>query len=275
MTKYEELKEYLRTLAPRGVALAYSGGVDSSLLLAVLTELHKKKPFPLIALTMHSIFQREEELSEVQNAAKKSGVELKLFSCDPLSIPEIKYNPPDRCYWCKRYIFSEFRDCATSKGLATLIDGTNADDRKCYRPGLAALTEMRVLSPLAELGITKAKVRKMAAFLKLECAVKPSTPCMATRFEYGTLLTKELIQKAIDGEDVVRKFLPSAADVRLRIHAGIARIEVETEWMPVILDNRVKIAEALKKLGFQFVTLDLAGFHSGCFDQPNQQTTEV
>lgn len=271
MSKYEQLKHDLRERSEGGIALAFSGGVDSSLLLAVLKELHDEAPFPLLALTLHSIFQRPEELEEVRKAAGKAGIELKLFGCDPLSIPEVKYNPPDRCFWCKRYLFSEIRDFAAARGIGTVIDGTNADDRKCYRPGLAALEELGILSPLAELGITKAEVRRIAAELHLECAEKPSVPCMATRFEYGSLLTEDLIRKAIDGEDLVRKLVPSVHDVRLRIHAGIARIEVSGKDIAATAARHREIAEGLKQLGFHFVTLDLEGFRSGSMDDLNNR----
>lgn len=271
MSKYEQLKHDLRERSEGGIALAFSGGVDSSLLLAVLKELHDEAPFPLLALTLHSIFQRPEELEEVRKAAGKAGIELKLFGCDPLSIPEVKYNPPDRCFWCKRYLFSEIRDFAAARGIGTVIDGTNADDLKSYRPGLAALEELGILSPLAELGITKAEVRRMAAELHLECAEKPSVPCMATRFEYGSLLTEDLIRKAIDGEDLVRKLVPSVHDVRLRIHAGIARIEVSGKDIAATAARHREIAEGLKQLGFHFVTLDLEGFRSGSMDDLNNR----
>ena len=271
MSKYEQLKHDLRERSEGGIALAFSGGVDSSLLLAVLKELHDEAPFPLLALTLHSIFQRPEELEEVRKAAGKAGIELKLFGCDPLSIPEVKYNPPDRCFWCKRYLFSEIRDFAAARGIGTVIDGTNADDRKSYRTGLAALEELGILSPLAELGITKAEVRRIAAELHLECAEKPSVPCMATRFEYGSLLTEDLIRKAIDGEDLVRKLVPSVHDVRLRIHAGIARIEVSGKDIAATAARHREIAEGLKRLGFHFVTLDLEGFRSGSMDDLNNR----
>ena len=271
MSKYEQLKHDLRERSEGGIALAFSGGVDSSLLLAVLKELHDEAPFPLLALTLHSIFQRPEELEEVRKAAGKAGIELKLFGCDPLSIPEVKYNPPDRCFWCKRYLFSEIKDFAAARGIGTVIDGTNADDLKSYRPGLAALEELGILSPLAELGITKAEVRRIAAELHLECAEKPSVPCMATRFEYGSLLTEDLIRKAIDGEDLVRKLVPSVHDVRLRIHAGIARIEVSGKDIAATAARHREIAEGLKQLGFHFVTLDLEGFRSGSMDDLNNR----
>ncbi len=266
MSKYEQLKHFLRERSQGGIALAFSGGVDSSLLLAVLKELYDESPFPLLALTIHSIFQRVEELEEVRAATKKAGIELKLFGCDPLSIPEVKYNPPDRCFRCKRYIFSEIVDYAKAQSIETVIDGTNADDRKSYRPGLAALRELGVLSPLAELGITKAEVRRLAANLQLECVGKPAMPCMATRFEYGTLLTEELIRKVIDGEELLRKIVPAADNLRLRVHASIARIEVPKEFIAELAVYHDEITAGLKKLGFQFVTLDLEGFRSGSMD---------
>lgn len=267
MSKYEKLKHFLRKYSTGGIAIAFSGGVDSSLLLNALKELRQDFPFHLLALTVHSIFQRPEELEKVQEATIKAGIELKLFSCDPLSIPEIKYNPPDRCYWCKRYIFTEMKDYAKSKGIETVIDGTNADDRHSYRPGLTALSELGILSPLAELGITKKEVRRLAADLHLECAGRPSIPCMATRFEHGSLLTEELIQKTIAGEDLIHKTVPAADNIRLRVHAGIARIEVPKDYIAEVAVFHDEIAIGLKKLGFQFITLDLEGFRSGSMDQ--------
>ena len=142
---------------------------------------------------------------------------LKLFACDPLAIPEVKYNPPDRCYWCKKYIFSEITEYAVSAGLHTVMDGTNADDLNVYRPGKRALRELHVVSPLAELGIAKAKVRALAAEIGLPCASKSAAPCMATRFEYGTTLTETAIRMVVEGEELIRNILPHAENIRLRV----------------------------------------------------------
>jgi len=275
MPKIEELKNYLRDRSGGGIALAFSGGADSSLLLSVLKELHDELPFPLLALTMHSIFQRDEEIDEVKRLAVEYGVELKIFGCDPLAIPEIKYNPPERCYWCKLYIFNEFLDCAHNHGLAMLIDGTNADDLTVCRPGRKALTEIGVVSPLAELGITKQEIRAMTKERNLRCSDNPSKPCMATRFEYGALLTEDRIELVGKGEDLIRKYCPENADVRLRVHADIARIEVSENVMAQVLTCRKEIAAGLRCLGFEFITLDLEGFRSGCFDQTTNTTMEV
>jgi len=266
MKTLDRLKEHLRGKVSGGVALAFSGGVDSSLLLAVLKQLSAEKPFALQALTMHTIFHRAEELEQVTAITSRLGVTLKLFRCDPLAIPEVKYNPPDRCYWCKRYIFTEITEYASEHELGTVMDGTNADDEKVYRPGRRALRELKVSSPLSECGISKAEVRAMAQELGLECASKPASPCMATRFEYGTLLTEEYIRKVVEGEDLIRALLPRAENIRLRVHADIARIEIPGEWLAELTEQREKVVAGLKNMGFQFITLDLEGFRSGSMD---------
>lgn len=267
MTRTDELKNFLRERSNGGIALAFSGGVDSTLLLSVLNELCGESSFPLLALTMRSIFQEQKEIAEVKKIAAEYGIELAMLECDPLSIPEVKYNPPDRCYWCKRYIFSEFRRIAKQRGMAVLLDGTNADDVNAYRPGRRAIAELGVISPLAELGFTKAEIRALAGARGLRVSTKPSAPCLATRFEYGALLTADRIEQAAKGEEWIRKYVPETSDVRLRVHANIARIEVSPDAVPALLDGKKEIATALHSLGFEFVTLDLEGFRSGCFDQ--------
>lgn len=276
MNRLAELQQYLRTLAPEGIALAFSGGVDSSFLLALLEELHKEKPFPLFALTMQTVFQSEDEVREIRDSSRESGVPLKLFSCDPLSLPEVQNNPPDRCYWCKRFIFKQFTNFCREHGIRSLMDGTNADDLHVYRPGRRALAELGVISPLAEFGFTKPEIRKCAAERGLRCHAKPSMPCLATRFEYGVHLTPERIAQAGKGEVLLRKYVPETADVRLRVHGKMARIEVSPEALAGVLENRQQIAAELHPLGFEFVTLDLEGYRSGCFDQDKTFTeTEV
>lgn len=275
MEQLEQLKNLLLEYAPSGIGVAYSGGVDSSLLLFVLKLLQDEHPFPLQALAMYSAFQSEEELRWIEAGALESGVELKVFYYDPLEIPEVRNNLADRCYWCKHRIFSELRNYASGAGLAILMDGTNADDLHSYRPGREAALELEVVSPFAMLGIGKTDVRRMAEYLGLKSAFKPSTPCMATRFEYGTLLSGELIKKVIAGEALVRSLLPGSADVRLRVHGDIARIEVSRTLIPEVAGYYEKISVGLRKLGFQFVTLDLEGFRSGSMDHMLNSLKEV
>ena len=274
MTRIDELRQFLRARSEHGIALAFSGGTDSSFLLAVLEELHDGSAFPLAAFYMQTVFQTGAELEYARTAAAAAGVALDVFHCDPLSLPELRFNPPDRCYICKRHLFGQFLEAARSRGLGTVIDGTNADDLNVYRPGRKALRELGVVSPLAELGFTKAEIRRLAAGLGLACAGRPSMPCLATRFEYGTELTPELLDRTGRGEELVRKLLPPETDVRLRVHGSLARIEVSPAALPLVLDRRDKINAGLRQLGFKFLTLDLEGFRSGCYDKKGVDTNE-
>ena len=266
MTRIDQLKQFLRNRAEHGIALAFSGGTDSSFLLAILKELHDETAFPLAAFYMQTVFQTESELEQARKTAAGTGFGLAVFQCDPLSLPELRTNPPDRCYLCKRHLFGQFLDAARSRGLETLIDGTNADDLQVYRPGRKALRELGVVSPLSELGFTKAEIRQFAAERGLDCAKKPSMPCLATRFEYDTELTPELLERTGRGEELIRKLLPPETDVRLRVHGPLARIEVSPAALQLVLDRRNEISTGLKRFGFKFLTLDLEGFRSGCYD---------
>lgn len=260
------LREYLQNMAPQGIALAYSGGVDSTLLLAVLGEMRRKHPFPLVALTMRTVLQDSEEMAAAEELAEKFGVEQKGFGFNPFSLEEVRHNRTDRCYHCKKAIFTQFRDYARANGLKYLLDGTNADDLSAYRPGRKALNELGVVSPLAELGITKTEIRRMSAELGLPTASKPAAPCLATRFEYDTLLDDVAVRRVADGERTIKETFPQIKDVRLRVHGNLARIEAGKEDLPLIAAQAKEISEKIKGLGFDFVTLDLEGFRSGSFD---------
>ena len=266
----QELKEYLLARADHGIAVAFSGGTDSSFLLSVLKELCDESPFPLKALTMQTVFHQENELDQARQFAEECGVELEVFRCDPLSLPELRHNPPDRCYLCKRHIFNVFLDHAGKNRLGVLMDGTNGDDLHVYRPGRRALRELGVVSPLAELKFSKAEIRKLAEERGLKCAMKPAMPCLATRFEYGAELTPERIRQVAQGEELIRNLLPADTDLRLRVQARIARIEVSPAALETVLRTRTEISAGLKKLGFEFITLDLEGFRSGCYDQKEE-----
>lgn len=260
------LKTFLRPLCDGGLALAFSGGVDSTLLLAVLRQLRDESDFPLTAMIMQTPFMRQADLDHAQRCAVQLQVPLQVLTCDPLSLPQVKANALDRCYWCKRFIFSRFLERCGELQLQTLLDGTNADDHQTYRPGLAALAELKVVSPLASVQATKADIRRLAAQLGLACATQPSTPCLATRFDYGTTLTPERVSLASRGEDLIRRYLQPENNLRLRIHERLARIEVDGEALTGLLAQRREITRELKTLGFDYVTLDLEGFRSGSMD---------
>ena len=271
----ERLRAHLRAFAPRGVALAFSGGVDSALLLAVLGSLRDEADFPLLAAHFHSVLHTAVERADAERLAEALGVELAVIEFDPLAIPGVVDNPPDRCYRCKRHLFEGLVELARTRGLATLVDGTNADDALVYRPGRRALRECGVVSPLEALGIGKAQVRAMAAALNLEVASKPSAPCLATRFPYGTRLDAETIGRVAEGERTLRAMLGSDGNLRLRVHGAVARIEIDPARMLAALAQRGRIVEALKSLGFEHVALDLDGFRSGSMDGPATLATSL
>jgi len=262
------LKTFLKPLTHDGIALAYSGGVDSTLLLAVLAEMQRKQKFPFIALTMQTVLHTSEEIKEATDFAAGQETEHKLFYFNPLEIAEVRQNRTDRCYHCKKRLFTQFLNYCRENGIKYILDGTNADDLNAYRPGRKALKELGVISPLAELGFTKEQIRKMSAEMGLSTASKPSVPCLATRFEYDTQLNDELIKRVASGENFLRRLFPQIKDIRLRVHGNgkLARLEISAAHLPEICPKSAEIAAELKNLGFLYVTLDLEGFRSGSFD---------
>lgn len=265
-SKLEKLKDCLREKSAGGIALAFSGGVDSSLLLAALCLIRREKPYSLQALTIHTVLHQTEEKETAEKMTKEMNVPHHFFFLDPLSFPEIRENPADRCYRCKKILFSEIKAHASKNQLTVVMDGTNADDLKVYRPGRRALKELGILSPLAETGLSKVDIREMAAELGLECASRPAAPCLATRFEYGTLLTPDAVRKVADGENFLRGLVPGSEAIRLRMHGAVARIEVPVKLFPEIISRRQEVTDGLRRLNFQYITLDLEGFRSGSMD---------
>lgn len=269
----QRLEQFLRPLCPGGIALAFSGGVDSSLLLALLVKMQREEKFSLLVLSALSTLQSARDLAEINAVAAGYGVEVHFVNCDVLAIAEVKHNAPLRCYHCKKFLFETMLAKAAEQGVSTLLEGTHADDLKSYRPGRRALAELGVRSPLAELGISKSEVRAMAKALHVKTAERPSSPCLATRFDYGTELTEEKLRMAGEGERVLRELLPDDADLRLRIHGKLGRIEVNDRYFSLVLSQRHRVIQELEKLGFERITLDIAGFYSGSFDR--QQKKEM
>lgn len=261
----ERLSDFLRSLCTGGVALAFSGGVDSSLLLHALIRLREEKNFPLVAFFFRTPFQTSEESQGSLSCAAKEGCEYEQIIMDPLQLPELKNNPPNRCYICKHALFTTLGERARKRGLSVMMDGTNADDLKQYRPGLRALRELGVLSPLAEVRMSKEDVRALANRWGLPCASRPSAPCLATRFEYGVALTKENLKRAARGEELLRSLFPGEP-MRLRVHGDLARIELPSHLLLRAAQQAEEISASLRRLGFFHVTLDLEGLRSGSMD---------
>ena len=265
-SKLNGLRRMLEDLSADGVCAAFSGGVDSALLLTVLSEIYARKTFPLLAVVFATAFHTAGETASAMKQAEELGVPAELVERDVLSDPVLRENPKDRCYHCKRALFSEMKRIAEERGIRTLVDGTNADDTRVYRPGRKALEELGVLSPLALCGFTKDEIRAAARELLIPVADKPSTPCLATRFPYGTALTDDALRRVERGEAVLREF--GLKVVRLRVHGDVARIETDAEGFELAAANRFEIAFALRKEGFPYVALDMEGFRSGSMDEP-------
>ena len=282
--KRDALRKKLEQLASGHIALAFSGGVDSSLLLFMCCEAAKKTGKKVHAVTIHTRLHPVKDLETAARVAAEAGarvttaagpaavaeagaasvVEHHVLCLDELEEAGIRFNPVDRCYLCKKCLFQKLIGKAEALGARTVLDGTNADDLKVYRPGIRALHELGVISPLAELGITKAEVRQLAAEYGLSVSGRPSTPCMATRFPYGTELDYDRIRLVDEGETWLRD--QGFYNVRLRVHGRIARIEVDPESMPALVAMREKVLQKMAGCGFDYVTLDLAGFRSGSMD---------
>lgn len=261
-----DLEHHLRPFTPEGIAVAFSGGVDSTLLLAVLARMRQQSDFPLHAWYACSVFQPEPEKQQAAALAGQLGVGLTVLPFDPLALPEVQNNPPDRCYHCKYALFAALHRASQAAGLTHLMDGSHYDDESAYRPGRRALREWGVHSPLAALGIGKTAIRQLATDLGLSCSGKPAAPCLATRFPYGTRLEPALLRRVEAGENAIRQYFPDLPDFRLRCHGDLARIEVAPDALPLLFARRHELTGLLKPLGFAFVTLDLEGFRSGCFD---------
>lgn len=268
MTTVQQLKEYLTKLAHGGLCVAFSGGVDSALLLKATCEATAGSGAPKVhAVTMYTPFHSPLEREEAARMAESYGALHTVIAMENMPDAVLR-NPPDRCYLCKRTIFESLRKYADEHSLAHVVDGTNADDLGEYRPGLRALGELDIRSPLAELGLRKADVRALAAEMGLTVASKPSAPCLATRIPYDTAITPEALRGAEIMERAVKDL--GIGVVRARIHGDTVRLEVSPDDFGIVVAARDSLLAALHTAGFDRLTLDLAGYRSGSFDGPHR-----
>lgn len=254
----------LDNMTRKDTAVAFSGGVDSSLLLKLACLGAKKHKTTVYAIAAHTKLHPAKDLEIAKKVAGESGAIFIVLSLQELKQADIVNNPVDRCYRCKRFLFKEIRKRAGELGAEILMEGTNLDDTRVYRPGLKAIEELGVKSPLKEAGFTKEEVRNLAAEYGVSVADRPSTPCLATRFPYGTHLNIEEMKKVEQGETFLREL--GLYNVRLRIHGKTARIEVDEKDMPRLLESRREVVKFLKGLGYWYITLDMEGFRSGSMD---------
>lgn len=254
--KFIELKKYLSNLNEQGICLAFSGGIDSTVLLFLCKDLNTT------AVTFKSVFQSEDEINETKTLCDLYKVPQKIIEYYPLENSIIKTNPKDRCYHCKKLFFSQLKDFAGEKFV---IDGTNADDLKSYRPGIKALKELGIKSPLAEFKITKEEIREFAKISGIKIYDKPSTPCFATRFPYNTELNEKLLNTAKTGEKMLKDHGFNIC--RFRIHGDLARIEIPLNDFEKFLIHKTDIIQSLKQeTNLKYFMLDLEGLRSGSMD---------
>ncbi len=256
----ERLKQLEGIVAPYGSALvAFSGGVDSSLALAIAARALPKDK--VLAVTSNNETYLPSELDLARDFAATLGVEHLVVNTRELDDPNYASNPTNRCYFCKSTLYSDLAKLASERGYACVVDGANKDDEGDYRPGRKAAKELGVVSPLSVAGVGKAEVRELAKHLGLPSWDKPALACLSSRFPYGQEITPEKLSQVARAEEFLRR--EGFRQVRVRHHGEIARLEVASAEMERAFALREKISAELKEAGFLYVTLDLAGYKSG------------
>ena len=260
--KWDCLKALLQEM--RLAVLAYSGGVDSSLLLRAAAEVMGPQ---VIAVTAASETYPAAELIAAQEFARSLGVTHKVLHTRELTSEDFVQNTPDRCYHCKKELFAKLRGIADTEGISAVIDGSNIDDLSDYRPGRKAAEEFGVRSPLVEAGFSKPDIRTLARQLNLSAWDKPSLACLSSRIPYGTRITLEILRTVEEAENRLRAY--GFRQLRVRHHGPIARIEVMQEDFAIMASPGIgaKITAAFKELGYTYVCLDLQGYRTGSMNE--------
>jgi uncharacterized protein len=260
--KLNKLKKDLAGL--ERVLVAFSGGVDSTLLLKVASEVLGPNVLAVIA---GSETYPTREVESARRLARKLGVRLRFIHTYELKNQKFTANSPERCYYCKKELFGRLKDIAAAEKIPFVLDGANFDDRLDYRPGGRAGSELGIRSPLKDAGLTKSEIRTLSRRFGLPTWDKPSMACLASRFPYGTRIEKKGLGQVGRAEDVLRKF--GFGQLRVRHHGSIARVEVGPAEFPRLIKSGVrdKVVRGLKKLGYLYVTIDLEGYRTGSLNE--------
>ena len=243
------------------VIIAFSGGVDSTFLLAFSKQTLGKQ---VTAITITTPLIPHEEIINAKQITKQLNIHHNILPINILQLAAIKTNKKNRCYLCKKHIFTEIQNLAKKHNNTTILEGSTADDTTKYRPGIQALRDLKIRSPLIEVGLTKEEIRQTSKKMGLPTWNKPATPCLATRFPYNTTITTKKVKQVEKAEQYLKT--QGFCIVRVRHHNEIARIEIPKKDIPKIIKKSEQINQIFQKIGFAFTTIDLNGYQSGCYD---------